>query len=154
MKKLLTILLISMVFISCKKDSTTASITTPPPPPPPPPASTGIPSFNCILNNVTFTADSAWYNTGAGGINIFAVKGSGGSRQFFEINLTGSTATTYAFPLNAFTYQNNINNVATAGSLTISTYDLTNRKVSGSFSNISAGSITIPNGFFNNLPYK
>ena len=141
-----------MVFISCKKDSTTATITTPPPPPPP--ASTGIPSFNCILNNVTFTADFAWYNTGAGGINIFAVKGSGGSRQFFEINLTGSTATTYSFPANAFTYQNNINNVATAGSLTISTYDLTNRKVSGSFSNISAGAITIPNGFFNNLPYK
>ena len=142
-----------MVFISCKKDSTTATIATQPPPPPPP-ASSAIPTFNCILNNVTFTADSAWYNTGAGGINIFAVKGSGGSRQFFEINLTGSTATTYAFPPNAFTYQNNINNVATAGSLTISTYDLTNRKVSGSFSNISAGAITIPNGFFNNLPYK
>ena len=146
MKKLIVILLISGVFISCKKDSTTPTTPTPNP--------TAAGSFTCTIDGAAYTADSAWYNTGAGGINILALKGSGASRQLFEINLTGSTATTYAFPANAFTYQTNINNVATAGSLTISTYDLTNRKVSGSFTNVSAGAITVTNGSFTNLPYK
>ena len=146
MKKLLVILLISGVFISCKKDSTTPTTPTPNP--------TAARSFTCTINGAAFTADSAWYNTGAGGINIFAVKGSGGSRQFFEINLTGTTATTYAFPPHAFTYATTTNYNATAGSLNISTYDATNRKISGSFTGITAGAFTIPNGFFNNLPYK
>ncbi len=148
MKKLLSILLISGVLISCKKDSVTA-ITAPPTP-------TAARSFTCTINGAAFTADSAWYNNfNAGATNIFAVKGSGASLQYFEINLTGQTATTYAIPANAFTYLTATNTyAATAGSLNISTYDMPNLKISGSFTGVTAGSFTITNGVFTNLPYK
>ena len=147
MKKLLAILLISGVFISCKKDSATTTTPTPNP--------TAARSFTCTINGAAFSADSAWYNNfNAGGTNIFAVKGSGATAQLFEINLTGTTATTYAFPPHAFTYATTTNYNATAGSLNVSTYDATNRKISGSFTGITAGAFTITNGAFANLPYK
>ena len=150
MKKLLVILLISGTFISCKKDSATTTTTTPTPNP------TAARSFTCTINGAAFTADSAWYNNfNAGATNIFATKGSGASLQYFEINLNAQTTGTYNIPANSFTYINATTTYpATAGSLSISTYDVTNRKISGSFTGITAGAVTITNGAFTNLPYK
>lgn len=150
MKKIITVVLIAAAFVSCKKDSTTTVTPTPAP------SSTAARSFTCTINGTAFTADSAWYNNfNAGATNIFATKGSGTSLQYFEINLTGQTTTTYAIPANSFTYLNATNTyAATGGSLSISTYDMANRKISGTFTGVTAGSVTITNGVFTNLPYK
>ena len=150
MKKLLSLILVSVVLYSCAKDgvNTVTPITGGTSP-------TAARSFTCTINGAAFTADSAWYNNfNAGATNIFATKGSGSSLQYFEINLNAQTATTYNIPPNSFTYLTSTAYPATAGSLTISTYDATNRKISGSFSNITTGAITITNGAFANLPYK
>ncbi len=134
------------VFASCKKDNNAANNNNNSTPR----------SFTCMINGVSFVADSAWYNNfNAGATNIFAVKGTGASQQYFEINLNAQTATTYAIPANAFTYLSNGSAyVGTAGSLSIGTYDMTNRKISGTFTGITAGAVTITGGSFTNLPYK
>ena len=73
----------------------------------------------------------------------------------FEINLNAQTATTYAIPANAFTFLNSAAAyLGTAGSLSIGTYDMTNRKISGTFTGVTAGAVTITGGTFTNLPYK
>ncbi|MEO6541265.1 MAG: hypothetical protein ABIN74_09755 [Ferruginibacter sp.] len=146
MKKITVLALIICVFASCKKDNTSANNSTPSAPR----------SFSCTINGVAFVADSAWYNNfNAGATNIFAVKGTGASSQYFEINLNAQTATTYTIPANAFTYLTSTTTYAgTTGSLSIGTYDMTNRKISGTFTGVTAGAVTITGGSFTNLPYK
>ena len=146
MKKITTLALLVCVFASCKKSDTTAnnnSNTTPR-------------SFTCTINGAAFVADSAWYNNfNAGSTNIFAVKGAGASQQFFEINLNAQTATAYAIPANPFTYLTSTTTyIGTSGSLSIGTYDVANRKISGTFTSVTAGAVTISGGTFTNLPYK
>jgi len=145
MKKIAVFALLVCVFASCKKDDNNANNNSSTPR-----------SFTCTINGVAFVADSAWYNNfNAGATNIFAVKGTGASQQYFEINLNAQTATTYAIPTNAFTYLGGgTAYVGTAGSLSIGTYDMTNRKISGTFTGITAGAVTITGGTFSNLPYK
>jgi hypothetical protein len=145
MKKIAILALIVCAFASCKKDDATSNNNTSAPR-----------SFTCTINGTAFVADSAWYNNfNVGATNIFAVKGTGASQQLFEINLNAQTATTYAIPTNGFTYQTSATNyVGTAGSLSIGTYDMTNRKISGTFTGVTAGGITITGGTFTNLPYK
>ena len=145
MKKITVLALLVCVFASCKKDDNTANNSSSTPR-----------SFTCTINGVAFVADSAWYNNfNAGATNIFAVKGTGASQQFFEINLNAQTATTYAIPANAFTYLTSTTTyIGTAGSLSISTYDMPNRKISGTFTGVAAGAVTITGGTFTNLPYK
>ncbi|MBK8519904.1 MAG: hypothetical protein WAT20_03065 [Ferruginibacter sp.] len=145
MKKITVLTLIVCVFASCKKDNNTSNNNNSAPR-----------SFTCTINGVAFVADSAWYNNfNAGATNIFAVKGTGASLEYFEINLNAQTATTYAIPANAFTFLNSFAAyVATSGSLSIGTYDMTNRKISGTFTNVTAGAFTISGGTFTNLPYK
>jgi hypothetical protein len=145
MKKLTVLALFVCVFASCKKDDNTANNNPSTPR-----------SFTCTINGVAFVADSAWYNNfNAGATNIFAVKGTGASQQYFEINLNAQTATTYAIPTNAFTYLSGASiYVGTTGSLSIGTYDMVNRKISGTFTSITAGAVTISGGSFTNLPYK
>ena len=151
-KKFIQIILISAAFVSCTKEG----ISTVTPAPGSASGTTSPRTFTCTINGASFTADSAWYNNfNAGKTNIFATKGSGSTLQFFEINLNAQTATTYAIPANSFTYLNATNTyAATTGSLSISTYDMTNRKISGSFTGVTTGAITITNGSFTNLPYK
>ena len=146
MKKIITLALVVCAFISCKKDNNNANNNN----------NTTARSFTCTINGVAFVADSAWYNNfNAGKTNIFAVKGTGVSQEYFEINLNAQTATTYAIPVNAFTYlTSSTTYVGTAGSLSIGTYDMTNRKISGTFTSITAGAVTISGGTFTNLPYK
>jgi uncharacterized MAPEG superfamily protein len=145
MKKITILALFVCVFASCKKDDNAANNNSSTPR-----------SFTCTINGVAFVADSAWYNNfNAGATNIFAVKGTGASTQYFEINLNAQTATTYAIPANAFTYLTSTTTyVGTAGSLSIGTYDMTNRKISGTFTGVTAGTVTISGGIFTNLPYK
>ena len=145
MKKIIVFALVICVFTSCKKDNNTANNN-----------SSAPRSFTCTINGVAFVADSAWYNNfNAGKTNIFAVKGTGASQEYFEINLNAQTATTYAIPANAFTFLNSAAAyVGTAGSLSIGTYDMTNRKISGTFTGVTAGAVTITAGTFTNLPYK
>ena len=145
MKKFTVLTLLVCVFASCKKDNNTSNNSSSTPR-----------SFTCTINGVAFVADSAWYNNfNVGATNIFAVKGTGASQQYFEINLNAQTATTYAIPANAFTYLTSTTiYVATAGSLSIGTYDMTNRKISGSFTGVTAGTVSITGGTFTNLPYK
>ena len=145
MKKFTVLTLLVCVFTSCKKDDNTSNNN-----------SSAPRSFTCTINGVPFVADSAWYNNfNAGGTNIFAVKGAGASQEYFEINLNAQTATTYAIPANAFTFLNSAAAyVGTAGSLSIGTYDMTNRKISGTFTGVTAGAVTITGGSFANLPYK
>ena len=147
MKKFTVLTLLVCVLASCKKDKTAATSGG---------GSSATRSFTCTINGTAFVADSAWYNNfNAGATNIFAVKGSGASQQYFEINLTGQTATTYAFPTHALTYlANSIAYIASAGSLSIGTYDMSNRKISGTFTGVTAGAVTITGGTFTNLPYK
>jgi hypothetical protein len=147
MKKITILALFVCVFASCKKDDTTATSGG---------GSSAPRSFTCTINGTAFVADSAWYNNfNAGATNIFAVKGSGASWQYFEINLNAQTATTYAIPTNAFTYLTSTTTYAgTAGSLSIGTYDITNKKISGTFTSVVAGGVTISGGTFTNLPYK
>ena len=146
MKKIIVLALVVCVFASCKKDNTAANNNPP----------SALRSFTCTINGVAFVADSAWYNNfNAGKTNIFAVKGTGASQEYFEINLNAQTATTYAIPANAFTFINSAAAyVGTAGSLSIGTYDMTNRKISGTFTGVTAGAVTITAGTFTNLPYK
>ena len=141
-------ILLSVLFVSCKKDNDTVAATTT--------TTTAPRSFTCTINGTAFTADSAWYNNfNAGATNIFATKGAGATLQYFEINLAGQTATTYNIPANAFTYLTSTTTYAgTTGSLSITTYDMTNRKISGNFTGVTAGAVTITNGNFANLPYK
>lgn len=145
MKKITIFTLFVCVFASCKKSDNTSNN-----------SSSAPRSFTCTINGVAFVADSAWYNNfNAGATNIFAVKGTGASQQYFEINLNAQTATTYAIPTNAFTYLTSTTTyVGTTGSLSIGTYDVTNRKISGSFTGVTAGAVTISGGTFTNLPYK
>ena len=141
MKKITVIALIVCAFASCKKaDNTSNNNSTPR-------------SFTCTINGTAFVADSAWYNNfNAGTTSIFAVKGTGASQQYFEINLNAQTATTYAIPTNAFTYLASATTyVGSAGSLSISTYDMTNRKISGSFTGVTAGAVSITGGTFTKL---
>jgi hypothetical protein len=145
MKKITILALFVCVFASCKKEDNSSS------------SSSSTPrSFTCTINGTAFVADSAWYNNfNAGKTNIFATKGSGASLQYFEINLNAQTATSYAIPANAFTYLNSAATFAgTTGSLSIGTYDMTNRVISGTFTAITAGGFTITGGTFTNLPYK
>ena len=144
MKKITVLALLVCTFASCKKDDNTANNSSTPR------------SFTCTINGVAFVADSAWYNNfNAGATNIFAVKGTGVSQEYFEINLHAQTATTYAIPANAFTFLNSAAAyLGTAGSLSIGTYDMTNRKISGTFTGVTAGAVTITGGTFTNLPYK
>ena len=146
MKKITTLALLVCAFASCKKNDNPATN----------PGSSTPRSFTCTINGVAFVADSAWYNNfNVGATNIFAVKGTGASQQYFEINLNAQTATTYAIPANAFTYLTSTTTyVGSAGSLSIGTYDMTNRKISGTFTGITAGAVTISGGTFTNLPYK
>lgn len=147
MKKITILALLVCAFASCKKDDATATSG----------GSSSAPrAFTCTINGTAFVADSAWYNNfNAGATNIFAVKGTGASQQYFEINLNAQTATTYAIPTNAFTYLTSTTTyIGTAGSLSIGTYDMTNRKISGTFTGVTAGAITITSGTFTNLPYK
>ncbi len=146
MKKITVLALLVCVFASCKKDDNTGNNN----------SSSAPRSFTCTINGVAFVADSAWYNNfNVGATNIFAVKGTGASQQYFEINLNAQTATTYAIPANAFTYLATATTYAgTAGSLSIGTYDMTNRKISGTFTGVAAGAVTITGGTFTNLPYK
>ncbi len=145
MKTFTTLVLFVCVFASCKKDDNSSNN-----------SSTAPRSFTCTINGTAFVADSAWYNNfNVGATNIFAVKGSGASVQYFEINLNAQTATTYVIPANAFTYlTSSTTYIGTAGSLSIGTYDMTNRKISGTFTSVSAGAVTISGGSFTNLPYK
>ena len=112
MKKITVLALLVCTFASCKKDDNTANNSSTPR------------SFTCTINGVAFVADSAWYNNfNAGATNIFAVKGTGVSQEYFEINLNAQTATTYAIPANAFTFLNSAAAyLGTAGSLSIGTY--------------------------------
>ena len=144
MKKITVLALLVCAFASCKKDDNTANNSSTPR------------SFTCTINGVAFVADSAWYNNfNAGATNIFAVKGTGVSQEYFEINLNAQTATTYAIPANAFTFLNSAAAyLGTAGSLSLGTYDMTNRKISGTFTGVTAGAVTITGGTFTNLPYK
>ena len=144
MKKITVLALLVCTFASCKKDDNTANNSSTPR------------SFTCTINGVAFVADSAWYNNfNAGATNIFAVKGTGVSQEYFEINLNAQTATTYAIPANAFTFLNSAAAyLGIAGSLSIGTYDMTNRKISGTFTGVTAGAVTITGGTFTNLPYK
>lgn len=144
MKKISILALFVCVFASCKKDNSTANNNAAPR------------SFTCTINGVPFVADSAWYNNfNVGATNIFAVKGTGAALEYFEINLNAQTATTYAIPANAFTFINSAATyVGTAGSLSIGTYDMSNRKISGTFTAVTAGAVTITGGTFTNLPYK
>ena len=146
MKQTALILCTVLFFASCKKEKTATPTPTP----------VAARSFTCTINGAAFTADSAWYNNfNAGATNIFAVKGSGATLQYFEINLNAQTPTTYAIPANAFTYlTSTATNVGTAGSLSINIYDMTNRLISGSFTGVTAGGINITAGSFANLPYK
>ena len=74
---------------------------------------------------------------------------------WYEINLNAQTATTYAIPANALTYLTNTTMyVGTTGSFSIGTYDMTNRKISGTFTGVTAGAVNITGGTFTNLPYK
>ena len=145
MKKFTVLALLVCVFASCKKDDNTSNNNSSTPR-----------SFTCTINGVVFDADSAWYNNfNAGATNIFAVKGTGASQQYFEINLNAQTATTYAIPANALTYLTNTTMyVGTTGSFSIGTYDMTNRKISGTFTGVTAGAVNITGGTFTNLPYK
>ncbi len=145
MKKITILALFVCALASCKKDDNTSNNNTSAPR-----------SFTCTINGTAFVADSAWYNNfNVGKTNIFATKGSGASLQYFEINLNAQTATSYAIPANAFTYINSVAAFAgTAGSLSIGTYDMTNRLISGTFTGITAGGFTITGGTFTNLPYK
>lgn len=147
MKKITILALVVCAFASCKKDNNNANNGN---------NNTTARSFTCTINGVAFVADSAWYNNfNAGKTNIFAVKGTGASQEYFEINLNAQTATTYAIPANAFTFINSAAAyVGTAGSLSIGTYDVTNRKISGTFTGVTAGAVTITSGTFTNLPYK
>ena len=145
MKKFTVLALLVCLFASCQKDDTTVNNN-----------STAPRSFACTINGVAFIADSAWYNNfNVGATNIFAVKGTGPSQQYFEINLNAQTATIYAIPSNAFTYLTSTTTyIGTVGSLSIGTYDMTNRKISGTFTGVTAGAVTITGGTFTNLPYK
>jgi hypothetical protein len=146
MRKFITVALLVCLFASCKKSDNPSNNNN----------NSAPRSFTCTVNGVAFVADSAWYNNfNAGGTNIFAVKGAGATWQYFEINLNAQTATTYAIPSNPFTYLTNTTTYAgSAGSLSIGTYDMTNRKISGTFTGVTAGAITITGGTFTNLPYK
>lgn len=146
MKKLIIIALSLCVFASCKKSSETPTPNNP---------STGPRSFTCNLGATAYVADSAWYNISNGGFNIFASKGIGATWQYFEINLNAQTASTYAIPANAFTYLTSTTTyVGASGSLTVTSYDAVNRKISGTFTSVGAGALTISGGTFTSLPFK
>ena len=151
MKKIITIIVCAVCHISCTKEGTT--MVTPVTPPTPNPGNPVEGSFTWEENGVVYTADSAWFYTTT---RIAAHVGAGANKKVISISFTGSTGV-YPIPA-AVSFGYSIGGAfpfnGTAGTLTITNYDNTNNRLSGTFTNVTAGSYTLTEGTFTNLPKR
>ena len=152
MKKIITIIICAVCLISCTKEgTTTVTPVTPVTPPAPNPGNPAAGSFTWKENGVAYTADSAWFHSYG---RMFAHASAGANKRLISISFTVSTG---VYPLPNFGYSiggaSPFN--ATAGILTITTVDTTNNnRLTGTFTNITAGSYTLTDGVITNLPKR
>ena len=156
MKKIITIIVCAVCLISCTKEGTTT--VTPVTPPTPNPGNPAAGSFTWKENGVAYTADSAWYYTTT---RIVAHAGAGANMRFISISLNNANATTpgvFSLPPTFFNYSVagpfSSGTAATAGTLTVTNYDNTNNRLTGTFTNVTTGSYTLTDGVFTNLPKR
>jgi hypothetical protein len=146
--------ILSIAILSCKKNTEETIVPTTPP------VTAG--SFIWKENGVAYTADSAYYSLCCTPTvtTVFAYKGAGVARRFFEINITTSTNGSFTIPASGFNPCALYYSVGTAGgqangggTIAITNYDNANNKVSGTFSAMQ-GANTLTEGVFNGLPKK
>jgi len=137
-----------VVFSSCKKT------TIPDPTPDPTPAATTS-GFTWKENGVAYAADSAWFYTAT---RIIVFYGSGANRRGISISFPATA--NGVFPIPNPTFLSYTVGVAanpvqgTSGNLTITNYDNTNNRLSGTFTNVTVGSNILTEGTFTNLPKR
>jgi hypothetical protein len=145
--------ILSIAFLSCKKSTDETTV-------PSVVATTG--SFTWKENGVTYTADSAHYSLCCSPTvtTVFAYKGAGATRRFFEINITTTANGSFTIPASGFNPCALYYSVGTAGgqasgggAVAITNYDNANNKVSGTFSAVQGGN-TLTEGVFTGLPKK
>ena len=151
MKKIITIILCAVCLISCTKEGTTT--VTPVTPPTPNPGNPAAGSFTWKENGVAYTADSAWF---FGNTRITAYAGVGANMRSFVITFPAATTGVFPLPPTVLNYSGGPNSggLSTAGTLTITTFDNTNNQLTGTFTNVTAGSYTLTDGVFTNLPRR
>ena len=151
MKKIITIIVCAVCLISCTKEGTTT--VTPVTPPTPNPGNPVAGSFTWKENGVAYTADSAWFYTTT---RIVVHSGAGANKRGISISFPSTTTGVFPLPPSFLCYS--IGGAAcvsaTAGTLTITNYDNTNNLLSGTFTNVTAGSYTLTDGVFTNLPKR
>ena len=154
---MLTVVLISSVFVSCKKKeeaapASAATATTPPP------ATPSTASFTWQENGgAVITADSSFWTTGNWGTGLRAYKG--GMANFFEINWSTPTNTSVGSkPLNVgydFTFYKGADTYTISSDQTLNITAFTGNAISGNFNvTVAGGAITTISANFQNLPFK
>ncbi|NSW46261.1 MAG: hypothetical protein HPY79_10655 [Bacteroidales bacterium] len=156
MKKISFLLLALISLSACKKDSKINDIINP------------TASFSCKINNVSWTAITRVTRKQG---NTFIISGTGSlGNDVLNITTFGTTAQTYHLdPINGqtqfsatFTMDTNTNDSlyqAVNGTVTLTSVDTVNKKISGTFSFRSSKVINplllkeVTNGSFNNLTY-
>lgn len=151
MKKVITIIVCAVCLISCTKEGTT--MVTPVTPPTPNPGNPVAGSFTWKENGVAYTADSAWFYTTT---RIAAHAGSGVNKRSMVMSFPATTTGVFPIPPSFLSYSigGAMSVTATAGTLTITTYDNTSNLLSGTFTNVTAGSYNLTEGTFTNLPKR
>ena len=153
LNNIIAVAILSITIFSCKKtteDLPTPAVT----------STTG--TFTWKENGVDFTADSAHYTLCCSPTvtTIFAYKGAGATRRFFEININGTTNGSFTIPASGFNpcalyYSNGSagGQASGGGTIAITNYDNANNKITGTFSAVQ-GPHTITEGVFTGLPKK
>jgi len=123
------------------------------------PAASTTPSFSATMNGTatTFTGSAS------SGANYFQINGVNTSTYTVELFLYKVSSTgTYSLAANngsdsysAISSQSGQSWTSTSGTVTISTYDATNKLVSGTFSITAtgSGSMSVTNGSFSNISF-
>jgi hypothetical protein len=153
LKSIIAIAILCIAILSCKKNTEDT-------PAPAAVATTG--SFTWKENGVAYIADSAHYSLCCSPTvtTIFAYKGAGAAKRFFEININGTANGSFTTPASGFNPCALYYSVGTAGgqanaggTIVISNYDNANNKITGTFSAVQGGN-TLTEGVFTGLSKK
>jgi hypothetical protein len=145
--------ILSIAVLSCKKSTEDVPV---------PAALATAGSFTWKENGVAYTADSAYYSLCCTPTvtTVFAYKGAGTARRFFEININTTANGSFTIPASGFNPCALYYSIGTAGgqasgggTVAITNYDNANNKVSGTFSAVQ-GANTLTEGVFTGLPKK
>lgn len=148
MKKNTTLLLLliagsTLLIPSCKKSAQAT------PAPTPLPATTVV--FSATVDGTAKTFPSSYYQAVSGGIYV---QGGGTTAPYIQLATQLAQATgTYTIGMGVTaTYKDasNTGHIADSGTITISS--LANNKISGTFSFVENGGVTITNGVFTDIP--